>query len=1255
MDKCWEVKNMGNNVFRKSLVIVIIAWFIGASLSITPNMFIKMVKADPTSDNIIFSDDFESYTVGTFPSIRGWQIVWNGAGNQYQMVTDTYSSSPTKSLQLMGSYGWSVVVKKDFSSSSNLIGYEAYIMASSNGEPICVSFFNQYIETWGRYYANIEFASDGYIWACEHNLEVVHQLQSYTPYTWYKIRVVVDKTARLYDVWIDDVLKGHNIPILNDPNEILSIHLQVAWVNHKNYFDDVKVFSVSQNQPPSEGLVGYWNFDEGSGNIAVDISGNGNTGILVNNPAWVDGKSGKALSFNGIDNYVHISDSSSLDVTSQITLETWVFPRSYVDYTGMVSHMISRSDYSGGPVYVLAMYPDNHKVNYDINFVNTYHQSNAEIQLNTWTHLAVTYDGSNVRFYINGEFDSSYAYVGSISTTSNWLAIGCKPTDPYGGVGTYAYFNGIIDEVKIYNRALSQQEIQTDLGELHVQDVAVLNVIPQQTYIVVGESLPINVVVQNLGTQTESFSVTAYYGTGEIGFYVKDVTLNAGDVETLNMVWDTAGVFPNCYVIGAYASHLPSETNLNNNNYIDGTVVVMGLPYKPTNIKAELELFFDLFGVPFSKVKLTWSAPTGDTPSSYYVFRGTSSDNVEFTAETTETLYKEFFPDVKEVYYYRVSAVFPEGQSILSDAVPISSLEGVNGIENEVYLWNIIALVWPFTIQQNFKIPWRGWGHEGYYWIQNVLYVSEDWMAGQIQIFNYTKISDGSYKSTSTVLGKDFPIITSPPFPFPGGFMTPVVLRATIDGTELSIENPCLLEFGGQPFTFEVPEGSFISSGWTFNSIQPFSQSAEIVLVSNPYQQLISPVYFLGGSGKVNSYVRHSTSSINKWYLCDNNMVVQQEYASTGEKSIGLQWASNGNFQHADVSDQGLWFAPSYDLPITVPDVVPTNPIDYLVIAVMCPVYLDLFDAHSNMCGYNITSGLIENQIPSAICFTNQTIFVTQTYGRYIVKLIGTSDGEYHLNLKSVFVINSTIDQWVNGTITTGQTIEYHIFVGESGIPIIDDTPPFITIEIPSSWEALQDGVTLRSLVTDTSGVDWVHYSIRTPGGFQGTIINPTYESIPSINNTDDKWELLFDTTQLPDGFYVLYVNATDILGNEGNTTVNFSIRNWAVLELLPNTANNKAGRTIPVKFSLRISSAVNPAQPFVRNEELTLKIYEKGHNETILQTSTYGFNSTDYRINSTEEQYITNFKTLSTPKTYIVEIWRNNLLIGSFEFKTVK
>ena len=235
---------------------------------------------------------------------------------------------------------------------------------------------------------------------------------------------------------------------------------------------------------------------------------------------------------------------------------------------------------------------------------------------------------------------------------------------------------------------------------------------------------------------------------------------------------------------------------------------------------------------------------------------------------------------------------------------------------------------------------------------------------------------------------------------------------------------------------------------------------------------------------------------------------------------------------------------------------------------------------------------------------------------------------------------------------------DYPFAIDVVAIPPPPDTePPTITAGTPIEDEALQDGVTLRVSASDPSGVDWVKFSIRQPNGEQGTVIDPMFESMYATHVGDNEWELAFNTNlpQLPDGYYLLLVQARDMYGNVGFITVHFSIRNWASAELLPASETNKAGRTMPVKFSIRVRASVDPAQPFIRNEELTIKIYRKGYPGTILQTSTYGTTSKDYRIDPIGEKYIANFKTLSTPATYVVEIYRKGMLIGSFEFKTVK
>jgi hypothetical protein len=84
------------------------------------------------------------------------------------------------------------------------------------------------------------------------------------------------------------------------------------------------------------------------------------------------------------------------------------------------------------------------------------------------------------------------------------------------------------------------------------------------------------------------------------------------------------------------------------------------------------------------------------------------------------------------------------------------------------------------------------------------------------------------------------------------------------------------------------------------------------------------------------------------------------------------------------------------------------------------------------------------------------------------------------------------------------------------------------------------------------------------------------------------------------------------------------------------------------------VASSVDPAQPFVYDEGLVIKVYRKGYPSVILQTSTFGTGSPSYRIDL-GRLYITNFKTSTTPTTYVVAIHRKEMPIGSFEFQTVK
>jgi hypothetical protein len=200
------------------------------------------------------------------------------------------------------------------------------------------------------------------------------------------------------------------------------------------------------------GLVAGYNFDAGSGTTAADISGSGNTGTL-NGATWVSGKYGGGLMFNGSAT-VSVPSSSSLNVTSGITLCAWIQPTA--NQSGWRTIMQKQTDafFLNASNSTGALRPSGGAT---VNGNTVWLTGTTANPLNAWTHVCMTYDGSNERLYVNGALAATQAASGLIQTTSSPLWIGGN--SPYG-----EYFIGVIDEARIYNRALSPAEIQTVMG-----------------------------------------------------------------------------------------------------------------------------------------------------------------------------------------------------------------------------------------------------------------------------------------------------------------------------------------------------------------------------------------------------------------------------------------------------------------------------------------------------------------------------------------------------------------------------------------------------------------------------------------------------------------------------------------------------------------------------------------------------------------------------------------------------------------------
>jgi flagellin-like protein len=195
-------------------------------------------------------------------------------------------------------------------------------------------------------------------------------------------------------------------------------------------------------------------------NYVLDESGYHNDGLLTNmNPATdlVNGRFGLALDFDGIDDYVNITDSSSLDITDAITIEAWVYPASW-PWPSPSPRIVSKEYSITARPYALELVNSSRTVSFCLNTTITYPNevcTNAptnSIESNKWSHVVGTWNGTVVKIYVNGELKNSVPLTGTLFITNYHVLIGNNRPRT-------RQFAGIIDEVHILNRALTQEEI----------------------------------------------------------------------------------------------------------------------------------------------------------------------------------------------------------------------------------------------------------------------------------------------------------------------------------------------------------------------------------------------------------------------------------------------------------------------------------------------------------------------------------------------------------------------------------------------------------------------------------------------------------------------------------------------------------------------------------------------------------------------------------------------------------------------------
>ena len=223
---------------------------------------------------------------------------------------------------------------------------------------------------------------------------------------------------------------------------------------------------VSSLALAEDGLVFHYTFEEGPGDVLQDHSGNGLHGKIIG-AKWVKGDFGSGLDFDGIDDYVECPYSPATNTAAAFTMEAWVYPRQhgggvFCRVTGgeWKDLRLSVTTFSrkGEEPYALFCLSDGE---------NNNRAKLPALALNTWTHLAVTFDVTGVRLFVNGALANRFTagFKPKLEGLPIWIGRSL-------GVGDRHYFSGMIRELRYYKRVRSAGEIKShyELGAKPVGD-----------------------------------------------------------------------------------------------------------------------------------------------------------------------------------------------------------------------------------------------------------------------------------------------------------------------------------------------------------------------------------------------------------------------------------------------------------------------------------------------------------------------------------------------------------------------------------------------------------------------------------------------------------------------------------------------------------------------------------------------------------------------------------------------------------------
>lgn len=215
---------------------------------------------------------------------------------------------------------------------------------------------------------------------------------------------------------------------------------------------------INPLHPLSRGLVGYWLFNEMSGSLANDISGNKNHGLITNiipniqGSGWGGNKFGSSLQLNGTDNYVDCGYNKSLDLTEDLTIGVIINPTTVANYRNIIGTATDRNEFT--MPYDLSINTFN---NVGLHLgtgsaIFTISTGSGTVPLNKNSHIIATVLGTTANIYLNGILKDTDTFVGTRQTLSK-LLFGARVTNLY-------FWDGSIVVIYMYNRGISHSEVK---------------------------------------------------------------------------------------------------------------------------------------------------------------------------------------------------------------------------------------------------------------------------------------------------------------------------------------------------------------------------------------------------------------------------------------------------------------------------------------------------------------------------------------------------------------------------------------------------------------------------------------------------------------------------------------------------------------------------------------------------------------------------------------------------------------------------